>query len=145
MLLLFILFLWHSYTCYNELELVDYYAKGMSEYAKLNNDDENNLKKMKKDTIDEFNEFFHELREWKINDAFYELLDIWHCLIKFVILYTPFIFNEIAWKMVAFIIPFYCIEKHALRYKNTGCIRSIKNHVYNVNHKCAFKLPLKKS
>lgn len=128
--------IWHWYACYNQADIVDYYASGMSEYASMNTAD---FIRMKSDMKDEIMECWHELREWNTKDAFYELLDVWHCFIKYLLLCTPAVKNKKMWKIVAWIaVPFYCIKKHGIRYKETGCIRSANHHTNDADHKCRY-------
>jgi len=131
-----IIFIWHIMTCVFNYDLVNYYSKGMSEYCRLNNN-VNNFYKMKKDLMDEIIEFINEIKMGNIKEAFSEFLDVWHCIVKFfLLLLLPIPYYNLTWKFASLIVPYYCIKKHGIRYKNTKCIRSnshhkIKDHICN--------------
>ena len=123
--------------CLYNSSICTQYARGMAEYSRLNHV-KNNFITMRLDLLDEVIEFLHELRDAHFQEALLEFFDVWHCIIKcFLLLFSPLLFYEGTWKIMTIIVPFYTIRKHALRYRDTRCIRSESHHLVQ-DHICNY-------
>jgi hypothetical protein len=89
--------------------------------------------------MDEIIECYREIKNGRFHNAFLELLDVYHCFIKLLLLlFVPLPNYKITWQVIAIIIPFYNIQKHGLRYKQSKCIRSFSHHLLK-DHICYYK------
>lgn len=98
-------------------------------------------KTLYKSTCDEFKEFIAEIYAWHFLEAYYEFVDVVHCVIQLI---AVFLVGHTALQkrylfVVLYLLAYQTAKKHGLRYKETGCIR---NHRSGNEHRCqAKKLP----
>lgn len=117
------------------------YAKGMSEYAKLNNtgDRETEENRIWNSVMDEVNEFIVEYNNKHIIKCLLEFGDVIHTLIKYItVCYLPM---ETMKKTYFWFLIFWFFQpnsfKHEKRYFMNGCIRNHSN-INNRNHICNY-------
>lgn len=115
------------------------YAKGMMEYAVLNNVGEG--RETTWDSVrNEFNELKQAIRDMDIFDIILEIGDVIHSFIKHIcITYLPEKVYCSYWLwfcVYPFILP--CTYKLGMRHKMYGCIRN-HNNSNNCNHRCFYQ------
>ena len=120
------------------------YVAGITIYVRYNN-----TGKEKEDVWqsvkEEWKEFCDEIKMFNFIEAFLELCDVIHVVIKYLLVeYLPqwFYCSYICWILVfPLVLP--CTLKLGYRHKLYNCIRNHKNP-NNCKHKCNFKYPLLK-